>query len=191
MGAHAGESADTIFRRKMVDCELFGRTFWVVKSSKARPEQVRGLCASRPGYVIFVEPADAGRGTPNHSGGSPRHEYSPDRINWSLASRVYRASHGIEWMAHATALVFDLLLTDVDGTIHLWEYADRSDVSRPLRFALGLSTHCAVRRDTFGAPRSHEIPRTASRCCWSSREAILRLAAIGSAALFVSQSAVG
>ena len=31
MGAHAGESVDAIFGRKMADCRIAGLTFWVVK----------------------------------------------------------------------------------------------------------------------------------------------------------------
>ena len=41
MGAHAGEDVDVIFGRKLADCQAVGRTFWVAKSAKACPRQVR------------------------------------------------------------------------------------------------------------------------------------------------------
>ena len=43
MGEHAGEDAAAIFSRKIRDCREIGRTFWVAKSAKARPAQVRAL----------------------------------------------------------------------------------------------------------------------------------------------------
>lgn len=150
MGAHAGEGVDTIFRRKIVDCEAFGRTFWVAKSAKARPEQVQALCASGSGYVIFVEPASPGGVRPTTQAESAV-EYSPDRVNWcSLPEGIGPVTGQMD--DSAAALVFDALATDVDGTIDLWKYADRSDVSRPLKLVLGLSTLCAVRKDTSEHP---------------------------------------
>jgi hypothetical protein len=60
MGPHAGEDADVIFGRKIDDCASVGRTFWVAKSPKARPAQVRAVCAPGWGYVIFVDPSSRG-----------------------------------------------------------------------------------------------------------------------------------
>jgi hypothetical protein len=150
MGAHAGEGVDTIFSRKIGDCEAFGRTFWVAKSAKARPEQVQTLCASGPGYVIFVEPASPGGARPTTQAESAA-EYSPDRVNWcSLPEGIGPVTGQMDDLA--AALVFNALATDEDGTIDLWKYADRSDVSRPPKFTLGLSTICAVRKDTSEHP---------------------------------------
>lgn len=55
MGAHAGEDADAVFGRKIEDCRIVGRTFWVAKSAKARPAQVQAMCRSGSSYAIFVE----------------------------------------------------------------------------------------------------------------------------------------
>ena len=54
---------------------------------------------------------------------------------------------------HAAALVFDELTTDVDRMIDLWTYADGSNPDEPLRFSLGLSTVCAVRKNMSRHPR--------------------------------------
>jgi hypothetical protein len=40
MGDHAGEGADMIFNRKKADINRLGKTFWLMRSSKALPAQV-------------------------------------------------------------------------------------------------------------------------------------------------------
>ena len=150
MGAHAGEDAHVIFDRKIADCDSVGRTFWVAKSAKARPEQVQSLCRTHRSHVIFVEPAspDGARPTTESEAAT---EYSPDGVNWvALPQGIGPVTGQIDRMA--AALVFDQLTTDVAGAIDLWSYADRLDTSRPVKFKLGLSTACAVRRDTSKHP---------------------------------------
>jgi hypothetical protein len=150
MGAHAGEGADTIFGRKIEDCRIAGRTFWVAKSAKARPPQVQAMCRSASGYAVFVEPATPGGARPTTSTASA-FEYSPDGITWSpLPDGLGPVTGRID--CRAAALVFDSLTTDVNGTIDLWEYADGSNPDMPLKFALGVSTVCAVRRDMSTIP---------------------------------------
>lgn len=52
----------------------------------------------------------------------------------------------------ATALVFDLMTVDVSASLDLWDYVAATDVIKPLRFILGRSTVCAVRKDTKSLP---------------------------------------
>jgi hypothetical protein len=145
MGAHAGEDATAIFRRKIDDCRETGLTFWVTKSAKARPAQVQSICNSSHGYVIFVEPATPGGARPTKKSDSAT-AYSPDRATWlPLPSGIGPVTGQMD--DSATALVFDELTTDVDRTLDLWGYADSADQDRPLRFMLGLSTACAMRKD--------------------------------------------
>ena len=54
--------------------------------------------------------------------------------------------------ASAAALVFDELHDDADWALDLWGYADGADPDMPLRFILGLSTVCAVRKDMSTHP---------------------------------------
>ena len=145
MGAHAGEDADTIFERKIADCETVGRTFWVVKSAKARPAQVQAVCRSGRGFVIFVEPATSGGARPT-TGSDSATEYSPDRVGWFPLPGGLGPVTG-QMVASAAALVFDELTTDLDRALDLWGYADGADPDMPLRFILGLSTACALRKD--------------------------------------------
>jgi hypothetical protein len=150
MGAHADEDADTIFGRKMEDCRIAGRTLWVAKSAKARPAQVQAMCRSGSSYAIFVEPATPGGARPTTESDSAA-EYSPDGVTWSsLPDGLGPVTGQID--RHAAALVFDRLTTDVDGAIDLWEYADGANPDMPLKFTLGLSTVCAVRRDMSAHP---------------------------------------
>jgi len=150
MGAHADEDADTIFGRKMEDCRIVGRIFWVAKSAKARPAQVQAMCRSGLRYAIFVEPATPGGARPTTECDLAA-EYSPDGVTWSaLPDGLGPVTGQID--RHAAALVFDRLATDVGGAIDLWEYADGANPDMPLKFRLGLSTVCAVRSDMSAHP---------------------------------------
>ena len=64
MGDHAGEDADAIFTRKKNDITRTGKTFWLMRSPKARPAQVQGICKTIPAYTIFVESATKGGARP-------------------------------------------------------------------------------------------------------------------------------
>ena len=150
MGAHAGEDADGIFGRKIDDCETVGRTFWVARSAKARPAQVQGICNPGRGYVIFVDPASPSGARPTTESDSAT-EYSPDRARWfPLPNGIGPVTGQMD--TSAAALVFDKLTTDVDRTVDLWAYADAADPAKPLKFILGLSTACAVRKDMSAHP---------------------------------------
>ena len=150
MGPHAGEDAEAIFRRKVADCDEVGCTFWVAKSSRARPEHVRALCNSNSGYVLFVEPATLGGARPTTESEAAS-EYSTDKATWLALPRGLGPVTG-QMDQTAAALVFDRLTTDVQGSVDLWAYADCLDDTRPLRFKLGLSTICATRGDTSSHP---------------------------------------
>ena len=78
-------------------------------------------------------------------------EYSDDRVLW------HRLPEGLSPVtgkldAGATALVFDMMTTDASGTLDLWEYGELSETPKPLRFVLGCSTVCSVRKDTKSHP---------------------------------------
>lgn len=150
MGAHAGEAVDAIFGRKAVDCQVAGRTFWVAKSPKARPEQVQALCGPHCGFVIFVEPATPGGARPTTEARRAT-LYSADRITWHPLPQGIGPVTG--QMDDATAaLVFDQLATNVDGVLDLWDYADAAAQDSPLKFTLGRSTVCAVRKEMSRHP---------------------------------------
>jgi hypothetical protein len=150
MGDHAGESADTIFNRKKADIEKIGETFWLIRSPKAKPEQVQGVCKTTQAYAIFVEPATKGGARPTIEE-DPAKECSNDRVLWNpLPNGLSPVTGKLD--SSATALVFDQMATGVSGTLDLWDYGELSNINRPLRFSLGCSTVCAVRKDTKSHP---------------------------------------
>jgi hypothetical protein len=145
MGDHAGEGVGAIFHRKTADIERAGKTFWLIKSTKARPPQVQDICRTNLAYAIFVEPATKGGARPTTTVDAST-EYSPDGDSW------YRLPEGISPVtgkldSGSAALIFDMITTAVTGSLDLWSYEDFSDAQKSLRFILGCSTVCAVRKD--------------------------------------------
>lgn len=145
MGEHAGEGVNAIFTRKMTDISRTGQTFWLIKSPKARPLQVQELCRTSPAYTIFVEPATQGGARPTSTETAAR-DYSVDRVSWlRLPAGIGPVTGKVD--TTAAALVFDRLETGVSGTLDLWGYGDYLTADNPLKFALGCSTVCAVRKN--------------------------------------------
>jgi len=150
MGAHAGEDADAIFNRKIADIDRTGKAFWLMRSPKARPAHVQGICMKVPAYTIFVEPATKGGARPTIEEGAAE-KYSDDGVLWRRFPKSLSPVTG-KLDTGATALVFDMMTTDVSGTLDLWGYGELSAINKPLRFILGCSTVCAVRMDTKSHP---------------------------------------
>ena len=151
MGHHAGEDAGSIFERKVADCEVVGRTFWVAKSAKARPPQVQALCSAGESYAIFVEPASFGGARPTMESETAT-EFSPDRVVWHpLPEGIGPVTGHMD--DSAAALVLEELTTDVEGSIDLWDYSDATDADQPIKFTLGLSTVCAIKRNSSEHPQ--------------------------------------
>jgi hypothetical protein len=150
MGDHAGEDTNTIFDRKINDIVQTGKTFWLMKSPKARPAQVQEFCKAKPVYIIFVEPATAGGARPTTTEDAAK-EYSPDGQSWYPFPKELSPVTG-KLDKGAAALVFDMMTANVTGTLDLWGYADFSDIREPIKFILGCSTACAVKKDMKSHP---------------------------------------
>ncbi len=151
MGGHAGEGSDAIFDRKAADIQRVGRTFWLIKSPGARPPDVHALCPGVPGYAMFIEPAVKGGARPTTSQNKAV-EFSADRESWQrLPEGMSPVTGRVDSVA--TALVFDILTTDVNSIVDLWQYADSRNSHNPLRFILGRSTICAVKADMTSHPK--------------------------------------
>ncbi len=146
MGNHAGEDSDAIFKRKKADIERLGVTYWLIRSPKARPAQVQTICTTLMAYTIFAEPATKAGARPTIEKDKAK-EYSYDGVLWHPLPKGLSPVTG-KLDTGAAALVFDMMTTDVSGTLDLWDYAEAFDTHKPLRFTLGCSTVCAVRKDT-------------------------------------------
>lgn len=91
-----------------------------MSSPKARPLQVQGICKTSPAYAIFVEPATKGWAQPTTEEDAAI-EHSNDRILWhKLPEGISPVTAKLD--ASATALVFDMMTTDVTETLDLWNY---------------------------------------------------------------------
>jgi hypothetical protein len=150
MGDHAGEGVDAIFNRKIADIVRIGKTFWLMRSPKARPVQVQEMCETVPTYTIFVEPATKGGARPTTAETAAR-EYSVDGEHWfQLPKGVSPVTGRLD--TRAAAFVFDIMEKTVSGTLDLWSYGDLPDAEKPLRFILGCSTVCVVRGNSTSHP---------------------------------------
>ncbi len=146
IGDHAGEGSDAIFDRKINDIVRTEKTFWLMRSPKAQPVQVQGICKAIPAYTIFLEPATKGGARPTKREDAAK-EYSYDGVLWQRLPEGLSPVTG-KLDAGATALVFDMMTTDVSGTLDIWNYSELSDIYKPIKFILGCSTVCAARNNT-------------------------------------------
>jgi len=150
MGDHAGEDIDAIIFRKAADIDQIGKTFWLVRSPKTRPAQVQEICRLSPVYMIFVEPATKGGARPTKAEDAAK-QYSADGQTWrpipkGLSPVTGKLDKGV------AALVVDMMTTVVCGTLDLWGYADFSNERKPIKFILGCSTACAIKKDMTSHP---------------------------------------
>lgn len=121
-----------------------------MRSPKARPLQVQQICKTAPAYTIFIEPAATGGARPTTEEDAAK-EYSDDGALWhQLPDGLGPVTGKLD--TGAAALVFNMIITEVAGTLDLWDYAEASDIHKPLRIRLGCSTVCAVRKDTRSRP---------------------------------------
>jgi hypothetical protein len=150
MGDHAGEDVDAIVHRKIADIERTNRTFWLVKSPKAKPPLVQEVCAYHRAHVLFISPATTGGARPTHV--SERAVvYSADGLKWrALPAGLGPITGKLD--SRAYALVLDALETVEDGTADLWRYADFADPDKPIKMILGCSTVCATKKDMARHP---------------------------------------
>lgn len=145
MGDHAGESVDAIFKRKIADIGRIGKTFWLIKSPKARPAQVQEICRAIPAFTIFVHPATKGGARPT-TAETVVGEYSAGGKSWHLLPQGISPVTG-KLDSGASALVFDKMEMAASGILDLWGYGEFPDLQKPLKFILGCSTVCAVREN--------------------------------------------
>jgi hypothetical protein len=87
MGPHAGEESGAIFARKIADIREVGRTFWVIRSHKAKPDMIQtigtSVCSgSGERLCAFLAPSSPGGAVPTKTSGAAI-EYSADRSKWN------------------------------------------------------------------------------------------------------------
>jgi len=146
MGAHAREGVSKIFTRKIKDINKISRTFWLVKSSKAKPALVQKMCRRNTAYVVFVEPARKGGARPAINDSKAK-VFSEDGSKWNQLPKGLGPVTG-KLDSRAYALIFDKMeIIDKIQNIDLWDYADFSQPEKPVRTILGCSTICATKKN--------------------------------------------
>ena len=151
MGPHAGEDSDEIFERKIADIRLAGKTFWVIRSHKAKPDMIQTICsaardrANEP-ICAFLEPSSPGGAVPTKISCAAA-EYSTDLSTWeSLPSGIGPVTG--QMTRSACALVFDQLVLCESRVLDLWHYADFFNQEQPVKIRQGASTVGVVGRNT-------------------------------------------
>jgi hypothetical protein len=151
MGPHAGEDSGPIFARKIADIRNAGRTFWVVRSHKAKPDMIQtigvdvGKQSGKP-LCAFLAPASPGGAAPTKTS-SAATEYSANRSEWQPLPPGITPVTG-QITPATCALVFDQLWLQTSVVIDLWRYADFFAPERPVRIRQGASTLGVIPGDT-------------------------------------------
>jgi len=155
MGPHAGEGSAAIFARKIADVRNAGRTFWVVRSHKARPDMIQSVGAtvcgrSSDALCAFLVPSSPGGAVPTKTACAAV-EYSSDRCEWSPLPHGITPVTG-QLTPSTCALVFDHLCLLTSAVVDLWHYADFFEPEQPVRIRQGASTLGVIRKNTSTHP---------------------------------------
>ncbi len=154
VGFHAGESEAEIFDRKKGEVIDAGKSFWLIKSFKAKTGDIQRFCkyALNDGedvFCIFLEASQKGGAQPTKTN-SVASQFSSDNIHWLDIPKGIKVTGKID--KRTTALVLESLEmnNEKDIEIDLWNYSDFLDDLNPARFTQGASTICATRKYNEG-----------------------------------------
>jgi len=155
MGPHAGEESGAIFARKIADIREVGRTFWVLRSHKAKPDMIQtigtSVCSgSGERLCAFLAPSSPGGAVPTKTSAAAT-EYSADRSKWHTLPVGISPVTG-QMTKGTCALVFDQLSLRASAVVDLWQYADFFNRELPVKIRQGASTVCMARGNTSAHP---------------------------------------
>jgi hypothetical protein len=155
MGPHAGEESGAIFARKIADIREVGRTFWVLRSHKAKPDMIQtigtSVCSgSGERLCAFLAPSSPGGAVPTKTSAAAT-EYSADRSKWHTLPVGISPVTG-QMTKGTCALVFDQLSLRPSAVVDLWQYADFFNRELPVKIRQGASTVCVARGNTSAPP---------------------------------------
>ena len=155
MGPHAGEESGAIFARKIADIREVGRTFWVVRSHKAKPDMIQtvsmSVCSgSSEPFCAFLAPSSPGGAVPTKTSAAAT-EYSADRSKWNRLPVGISPVTG-QMTKGTCALVFDQLSLRESAIVDLWQYADFFNRELPVKIRQGASTVCVARGNSSTHP---------------------------------------
>ena len=151
---HAGESEAEIFYRKKREIIDTGKSFWLIKSFKAKTEDIQKFCkcALNEGedvFCIFLEASQKGGAQPTKTN-SVASQFSSDNTYWSDIPKEIKVTGKID--KKTTALVLESLEMNDENKVEidLWNYSNFLDSLNPIRFTQGASTICATKKYNEG-----------------------------------------
>jgi len=150
VGPHAGETEKEIFERKIKEVEKTGRSYWLHKSYKAKPEIVSllGQLACKNGATplcLFIE-ASSSNGAQETKIAEAAKEFSVDKVKWETMSENIKVTGSING---SYALILDRLqFIKENRTIDLWDYSSFEHPDQAVKIVQGGSTVCVVKNSS-------------------------------------------
>jgi hypothetical protein len=122
MGPHAGEDSTAIFARKIADTHNVGRTLWVIRSHKAKPDMIQWIAAasrarSNDPLCAFLVPSSLGGSAPTKTAETAS-KYSADQSEWQALPAGMSPVTG-QIAPSTCALVFDQLCLQESAIVDL------------------------------------------------------------------------
>lgn len=145
IGSHAGEDITPIFLRKKNEINKNGRTYWLIKSFKARPVQIQEMCkrAESEGediYCAFIT-ASAKNGAKPTINNILVKQISENNKEWITLPVDVKITGKIDTQSSALVLS-ELEIYSKPTTLDLWNYSDTDN--KPIKLQLGASTICCI-----------------------------------------------
>lgn len=152
VGIHAGEILSYIFSRKQTEIDNAGKTFWLIKSFRAKTKQIQqiGRTASNNSqkvYCFFIVSSQKEGAQPTKSISKAK-QFSNDKINWLNIPNHIKVTGKIDH--NTTGLVLDKIDIAENTKIDLWQYSDFFNNSKSVRMSQGASSVCAVKKYNRG-----------------------------------------
>jgi hypothetical protein len=148
IGHHAGESESEIFSRKKDEIKKAGKSFWLIKSFKAKTQHIQEICKkasdeNREIHCVFVQASQKGGARPTKID-SVANRFSKDNASWNDIPDGIKVTGKID--NSATALVLASLdIINENINLDLWNYSDFLDISKPVKIMQGASTVCCFK----------------------------------------------
>jgi len=152
IGTHAGEDVLHIFSRKKKEIESNLKTYWLLRSPKAKTIQIQKLCeeANKEGedvYCLFITASTDG-GARATTTSTRIKEISNNNVDWIKLDNDVKITGVIN--QQSTALVLsELVKFDKPVDFDLWDYSE-FPYNSPIRFQLGTSTVCGIKAKSIG-----------------------------------------
>ena len=144
IGTHAGEDISQILFNKQKELESKGRTYWLLRSFRAKTLQIQKICEQATKerdsiYCLFINPSRENGARPTTHNSKVKY-VSENGNNWRALPKGVKITGKVD--RQSTALVLnELYLTSPIPNIDLWKFSE-FETDDPLKLQLGASTIC-------------------------------------------------